>query len=315
MKVGVGSVAQAGLQSVFGTSVVPSTKLNMTSETIVAGVEKGDEANLIAKKTRNQADVLAYSVDGGLDGILRPEMADWLFHAALGKKTGTVYTLADPNADLPVSTLVISRGGVVKTYPDMTIRSLTITAPAQDYVRFTIDFIGVKELKAGDTGAQTVQSINFTLPSYKCVAAELFYGEAETDPDELTQKLCVEDCTLTIDNGLEEAPATYCTGLYKGRPVPGLRSVTTDFNIPYSDNVEAFKQAYLMDEEGPTVALKLTFSNGNPDENVEIYLPNLAVMSADSNVDGQGIIDSSVTGEALSVGDAEPITVTVNHAA
>jgi len=313
MKVGVGSVAQAGLQNAFGTTVTPDVLLNMTSESIVAEVEKGDEANLIAKKTRDQADVLAFNVNGGLSGILRPEMADWLFQAALGKKSDNVYTLADPNTDLPVSTLVISRGGVVKTYPDMTIRSLTISAPAQDYVRFDIDFIGVKELKAGDTGAKTVQSIAFTLPSYKCVAAELFYGAAETDPAELTDKFCVEDCTLTIDNGLEEAPATYCSGLYKGRPVPGLRSVTTDFNIPYADNVEAFKQSYLMDEDGPTVALLLKFSNGNPDENIEIYIPNLAVMSADSNIDGQGIIDSAVSGEALSIGDAEPITVTVNH--
>ena len=313
MKVGVGSVAQAGIQSAWGTPVVPDTKINMTSESVVAAVEKGDEANLIAKKTRNQADVLAFNVDGGISGILRPEMAEWLFEAALGKKVEQVFTLAEPNANLPVSTFVISRGGVVKTYPDATIRSLTLSCPAQDYVRFDIDLIGTKELKPGDTGAQTVQSISFTLPSYKCVAAELFYGAAETDPEELTQKLCVEDCSLTIDNGLEEAPATYCTGLYKGRPIPGLRVVSVDFNLPYSDTVEAFKQAYLMDEDGPTAALLLTFSNGNADENIQIYIPNLAVMSADSNVDGQGIIDSAVSGEALSIGDAEPITVTVSH--
>ena len=140
----------------------------MTGETIKVTVNKGDEGNLLAEKTRGQADVMSVKVDGGLSTILRPEFADWVFEAVMGSKTGNVYTLAAPNTELPVSTVVLSRGGIVKTYTDVTIKSIKISAAAQDYVKVDIDIIGVKELSAGDEGAKTVQTLSFTLPSYRC---------------------------------------------------------------------------------------------------------------------------------------------------
>lgn len=314
MKVGIGSVCQAGIQTTWGTSVAPTAKINMTSETIATTAEKGDEGNLLPKKTRDQADLIAINTEGGVSSILRPEFADWLFEAAMGIENDGVYTLQDVNVDLPISTLVISRGGIVKTYPDCTIRSLTLDCPAQDYVRADIDVIGTKEISAGQTGAQTVQNLAYTLPSYKCTSANLYYGAGGTAAASLVTKLCVSDVSITIDNGVEEPDATYCDGLYNGRPIPGLRSVTADISLPYSNEVETFRQTYLLNEAAPTVALKLEFTTSDTDEIIEVYIPNLAVTTADGNVDGQGTITSSISGEALSVGSAEPITVTVTHA-
>lgn len=313
MKVGIGSVCQAGKQSAWGTSVAPTAKINMTSETIQTTAEKGDEGNLLPKKTRDQADLIAINTEGGVSAILRPEFADWLFECAMGKVSSGVYTLQDVNVDLPVSTLVVSRGGIVKTYPDVTIRSLTITAPAQDYVRVDLDIIGTKELSAGETGSQTVQNLSFTLPSYKCTSAKLLYGAGGTAAASLASSLCVNEVTITIDNGVEEPDATYCDGLYNGRPIPGLRVVTADITLPFSDEVETFRQSYLLDEDAPTVALQLEFTTSDTDEKIEIYLPNVAITTADGNVDGQGVISSSISGEALSIGSTEPITVTVTH--
>lgn len=314
MKVGIGSVCQAGIQTTWGTSVTPTAKINMTSETIATTAEKGDEGNLLPKKTRDQADLIAINTEGGVSSILRPEFADWLFEAAMGIGDEGVYTLQDVNVDLPISTLVISRGGIVKTYPDCTIRSLTLDCPAQDYVRADIDVIGTKEISAGQTGAQTVQNLAYTLPSYKCTSANLYYGAGGTAASSLVTKLCVSDVSITIDNGVEEPDATYCDGLYNGRPIPGLRSVSADISLPYSNEVETFRQTYLLNEAAPTVALKLEFTTSDTDEIIEVYIPNLAVTTADGNVDGQGTITSSISGEALSVGSAEPITVTVTHA-
>lgn len=313
MKTGIGSVCQAGKQSAWGTSVAPTAKINMTSESIGVTVEKGDEGNLLPKKTRDQADVIAVNVDGSISAILRPEFADWLFECALGKASSGVYTLADPNTDLPVSTFVMSRGGIVKTYKDVTITRLQLQCPAQDYVRVSFDVIGVDEIAAGETGAQTVQNLSFTLPSYKCTEAELAYAAGGTAASSVTTKLCVEETDITIENGTEEAPATYCDGLYNGRPVIGLRTVGVDINIPYSSDFETFRSTYLLDTDSPTVALKLTFTTNNPDEYIEIYMPNVSITNAPGNVDGQGIIEASMTGEALSIGSAEPITVTVSH--
>ena len=312
-RVGSGSVCQAGLQSAWGTPATPDTLINMTGETIKVTVNKGDEGNLLAEKTRGQADVMSVKVDGGLSTILRPEFADWVFEAVMGGKTGNVYTLAAPNTELPVSTVVLSRGGIVKTYPDVTIKSIKISAAAQDYVKVDIDIIGVKELSAGDEGAKTVQTLSFTLPSYRCTQATLKYAVGGTSKASVSQSICVESCDITIDNGIEEAPATYCSGLFSGRPVMGRRTVSVDFSIPFSDAMDTFRKTYYLDGSSPTVALLLKFTTSDPDENIEIYLPNVSITSADGNVGGTGIIDSSYSGEALSVGSAEPITATVNH--
>jgi len=312
-KVGSGSVCQAALQSTFGTSETPDTLLNMTSESIAVSYQKGDEANLIAKKTASAKDLLAVVTEGGISTILRPEMSDWLFEAALGTENDGVYTLADPNTDLPLSTIVMDRGGIVKTYPDCTIRSLTIDAPAQDYVTADIDLVGTKEIAAGGTGSQTVQSLAFTKPSYRCTSATLYYGAGGTAAASLANTLCVEDCSITIDNGVEDSPATYCSGLYNDRPVPGQRSVTVNFSIPYSDAVDTFRTSYYANDQSPNLAMKLVFTTADVAEKVEVYIPNLNLTEGGGNVGGPGIIDTSFSGEALSVGSAEPITITVTH--
>ena len=313
--VGSGSVCQAAKQTTWGTPVAPDTLINMTSESISVSKETGDEGNLLAAKTATQRDLLAIVTDGTIDTVLRPEFADWLFEMAMGVKSGSgnsaVYTLAAPNTQLPFSTLVMDRGGIVKTYPDVTIRSITIEAPAQDYVRVSIDLVGTKEIAAGETGAQTIGTISFTLPSYRCTQASLVYGAGGATP---ATSLCVESCNITIDNAVEDSPATYCSGLYNERPVPGLRSVTSQVNIPYSAALDTFRKTYFLAENSQTVALKLTFTTADPNEKIEILMPYCSVTEAGGNVGGTGIIDASFSTEALSVGSSEPITVTVTHA-
>ena len=315
MKTGIGSVCQAGKQSVWGTSVAPDVKINMTSESIECSVEKGDEGNLLPKKTRDAADVIAINVDGSVSAILRPEFADWLFECALGKKDASdnIYTLADPNTDLPVSTIVISRGGRVKTYPDCTITRLSLQAPAQDYVRVSFDISGVKELGAGESGAQTVQDLSFTLPSYKCTGATLKYGNGGTAEGSLSQSMCVEEVDISIENSTEEAPATYCDTFYNGRPVLGLRTVAVDVDLPYDSSFDLFRRDKILAPSSPTVAIELKFTTSNADEYITVYMPNVSLTTGNGNVDGQGIIEASFSGEALHLEDEEPITVTVAH--
>ena len=314
-RVGSGSICQAAKQTTWGTPVAPTTLLNMTGESINVSLEKGDEGNLLASKTAAQRDLLAIVTDGGIDTVLRPDFVDWMLEMAMGKKTGSgpyVYTLADPNTQLPFSTIVMNRGGIEKTYPDCTVRRLTITAPAQDYVRARIDFVGTKEIEAGGTGAQTIDTtLSFADPSYRCTSATLLYGAGNGTP---ATQICVESVEVTIDNAIEDAPATYCSGLYNERPVPGLRSVSVNVAIPYDTDFDTFRDTYYLATSSPTVALKLTFTTSDTTEKVEILIPNVSLTDAGGNVNGPGIIDASFSGEALSVGSTEPITTTVTHA-
>jgi len=310
-RVGSGSVCQAAKQTTWGTSVTPDTLLNMTGESLGVSAEKGDEGNLLASKTPSPKDLLAIVCEGGIDTVLRPDFVDWLLECAMGKASSGVYTLADPNTQLPFSTIVMSRGGIVKTYPDCTIRSLTLDAPAQDYVRASIDLVGTKEIKAGATGAQTIQTLSFSSKSYRCTQATLLYAASGSTP---SSELCVESVQIVIDNGVEDSPATYCSGLYNERPIPGLRNVSVNVTIPYDTALDLFRETYLLDPSAPTCALKLTFTTADAGEKVEVVMPNVSINEAGGNVGGPGIIDASFSGEAMSVGSTEPITITVTHA-
>ena len=77
--------------------------------------------------------------------------------------------------------------------------------------------------------------------------------------------------------------------------------------------MDTFRNTYYKDEASPNLAMKLVFTTAATDEKVEIYMPNVNLTSGGGNVGGAGIIDTSFSGEALSVGSSEPITITVTH--
>ena len=96
---------------------------------------------------------------------------------------------------------------------DGSVRVLELygTIAEEDYVKVDIDIAGVNELNAGESGAQTVQTLSLTLPSYRCTQATLKYASRGTAKASVSQTICVKECNISIDNGTEDAPATYCT--------------------------------------------------------------------------------------------------------
>lgn len=302
--IGSGSRCFAGKQAEWGTAVAGDTLVNMTSESIAVTVSKEAEANLLSSKTATDADLTGVTVAGGISTLLRPEMADWLFEVAMGKGASGVYTLAEPDDDLPVSTIVLERGSICKKYADMTVSSLSIRANAQSTVTADIQFAGVKE----ETGtAPTVAS--YVKKSYKCIDAHLKY---KNTVEGATNEQPIETLSFTISNGLQNGPKTYQSGLYAGRPIKGQRSVSINFTLPYSVDVDTFKESYLTSDN--TVAMELQFSNGTAGETITVEFPAVAVNGVNGNVNGNGYIDGSISGYATSKGNQEPITITVAHA-
>ena len=69
------------------------------------------------------------------------------------------------------------------------------------------------------------------------------------------------------------------------------------------------KTLFLTTETNASV--KLTFTSSNQNHKVEITMPNVSVNDVTANVGGTGILTATVSGEALSVGDAEPLEVVI----
>lgn len=304
---GSGTTIQIGKESGFAINATPTDLINHTNEGINVSVSKGDEGSLLSSKTPTNRDLLAITVEGSINFILRPEFAGILFNLALGGADsceiideGPLYrhilSLCAANENLPSFSIVIDKKAVIKQYPGCTISALSLTCAAGDFVKGSFDLKGIKE----EAGILNTGIPGFSIPSYRCTSATFSVGGNVFD---------ISSATLKIDNALEESPKTYASGYYSGQPQHGIRNVTIDFEIPYSKDIEDFKSNYLITEN--TAQVTLTFTSSISDYKVEIILANVSINNVSANIGGTGILTASISGEALSVGEIEPLEIII----
>ena len=302
---GTGTKLAAGLQDNYFYNVTGCTvnvPINITSVTLDPAVEKGTEENLLKKKLKDSSYLLSITMDGSFDANLRPEMADWLFKAStqkadqpaaeeqtIGDKVYTIqeYYLQEPGNDPLGSTFVLTRSdnNVITTYPAMTVRSLTLNAPNNDFVTVSVGLAGREELRSSD----------FTKSGY-IVTKGVFRWEG--------QEICIESCSMTLDNGLEDAPRCYQDGKYVNIPVMGRRGVTFDINLPYTEALEYQKDNYLLSNSYGSLSLEFT-SADDENEKVIIEAPYVSLTSIGSGISGTGVVETTISGEVVDYDDPE----------
>ena len=304
---GVGTNLQFGKEVTFGLAATATAMVNLTSESIVESYEKGDEGSLLASKTATDKDLLGVSVGGSVSFVLRPEFAGLLFHGAMGGADAVTeatdgfynhtFNLCAVNEDLPSLTFKMDRKAKNSIYAGCTISTLQLDCVAGDYVKGSFDIVGTYESPRG-----TMEELGaYTIPSYRCIGATCNYDGLTFD---------VSSATIKIDNGLVEAPKTFSTGLYKGKPQHGKRTVTLDFEIPY--NIDLDNQVVIWKTKGNIpFSITLKANDGHNDYTITITLPHVTLDSYSHSVGGTGLVTASGSGEALSKGSDEPITVVI----
>lgn len=257
------------------------------------------------------------------------------------------YNLADPDEDLPSAALYLNRSLPKKDglpqnflFDGLTVSSVAFDCTAQDFVKADINISGRNETLENAAPSPSAPT-NSSIGSYKCTSARLIKKVAGTQNlqawflQDSQDKYYFdwEDCPagqvwdvsrtqFTIDNGLEDAPATYCSGLYANQPSHGQRGVTLACEVPYSQSFEDFRQQYYANTNPDNLALLLAFCTKDehpetingvtvkvPDHQIFIIIPNVNIDGADANVGGQGLINSNFNGTALSIGNVEPLKV------
>ena len=309
-----------------------NSTIDLTSESLSETYNYQSPERLLASKTVSSRDLQNITIEGSISALMRPESIDWMLEASLGKKGDFEATeglteahpgfmLASVNTDLPKSEIDIMRGTVGKVYKGLVARSVTMNFPAQEYATIDIDFVGNEAV----TDTNQISAANFTKPAFRVNHSKLVFAARDSSKtvDEQEQAMllkCLADAcgegyfdaenfTVSIDNGVESAPATFCTGLFAGDAIMGKRSVTCDFTLPYSSDVENFrKQFYAVNAEGaPDFMLAFACVNGN--EALSVFIPHAHVTSIPVNVGGEGLIETTISIEALSKGDEEPILI------
>ena len=325
--VGSGTKAVGKLASALSNSTI-----DLTSESLSETYNYQSPESLLASKTASSRDLQNITIEGSISALMRPESIDWMLEASLGKKGDFEATeglteahpgfmLASVNTDLPKSEIGIMRGTIGKVYKGLVARSVTMNFPAQEYATIDIDFVGNEAV----TDTSQISVANFTKPAFRVNHSKLVFATKDSSKtfDEHEQEMllkCLADAcgegyfdaenfNISIDNGVESSPATFCTGLFAGDAIMGKRSVTCDFTLPYSSDVENFrKQFYAVNTEGaPDFMLAFACVNGN--EALSVFIPHAHVTSIPVNVGGEGLIETTISVEALSKGDEEPILI------
>lgn len=336
---GAGTRLYAGIQGNYfdnrDTSV--NVPLNITSVTLDPTVEKGTEENLLSSRVKDSSYLLSIGMDGSLSMNLRPEMVPWVFRAGFqnidfasgaadpSSDSSHYYGLSDAGTDPVGSTLVLDRPGEFQsqqaqalglsnrsTYPGMTVRSMTLTCPNNDFVTVDMDLAGREEINGDQLSAIPSRANPETHYVQKTGEGELtkagyimtdghFIVKMNVGGSEQTIDWCIESCTITIDNGLEDSPRCYQDGRYANIPVMGRRSISLDISVPYNDAIEMIKQQFLL--SNATASCELSFTSADSTDTaydkITVYMPSVSITSIGAGISGTGVIEASVGAEAI----------------
>lgn len=343
--VGAGTKLSAGLQSNYysNSGIAVNTPINITSVTLDPSVEKGSEESLLASKVKDSSYLLSIGMEGSFSANLRPETivsADdiqnnktgWLFSAAL-QKLGVKdaediefdgrdysvyhYTLPAAGSEPLSSTLCLNRNGNLDaTYPAMVIRSMTLTCPNNDFVTVDVDLVGREELTATRGNKIEADSANYvhvneSAPAFTKSGYIVTNGVFKWNGDEASDMWCIESCTITLDNGIEDSPRCYQDKQYANKPVMGRRAVSVEISLPYDEKIEALKNNFLL--ENATAEAHLSFTSAeDPNEVVTINMPAVSITSVGAGISGTGVIESTISGELIQPKDgSEPFEIIV----
>lgn len=333
---GAGSKLSAGLQANYfnNTATTVDTRLNITSATFDPTVEKVSEETLMMSKTKNGSLLSSIGMEGSFDANLRPSMTPWLFKAVTQNATvdehetedvperqgytRQTYTLKSAGNDPLGSTLVLTKGNElnVYTYPGMTVRSMTLNAPNNDFVTVSTDLVGREEISPIRNSGIPAGAVPATTYVRKTDSSQLVDEQSYIVTSGVFKwnddSWCIEDSTITIDNGIEDSPRCYQDGKYANIPVMGMRSVTVDFNLPYDTKIENMKDNYLLTSDYGSAQLEFSTPEATPESIVTIYMPKVSITSVGAGISGTGVIEASVSGEAIEPSDAEPIYIIVD---
>lgn len=346
---GAGTKLSVGLQNDYfdnrGTTsdnaCAIDTRLNITSATFDPTVEKGSEETLMQSQIKNGSYLLSIGMEGNFDANLRPSMNPWLFKAALQNASTssaatdvaafveartnydrTIYVLGAAGVDPLGSTFVFTKGDQIATYPAMTVRSMTLNAPNNDFVTVSCDMVGREEIRGTGTSKIPAGAAPETHYIYKADATEIPADQSYivthgvfkwgADNDHLTE-WCIEDASISLDNGIEDSPRCYQDGQYANIPVMGMRAITMDFNTPYDEKIEDLKEDYLLTSVYGSAVLEFCTPEETPESYVNVIIPRLSITSVGAGVSGTGVIESSVSGEAVKDPELEAIYIVVDN--
>lgn len=307
---GRAAALQLGIESTWGTGVVPTVQLAMLSESIKYNLNKKASEVLQSGITQGLPEIFNYKVDGDISIELTPKNAAYLIGLLLGDETdaaledGTagVYKhafncLAGGSANsLPSCSLTLDRVTHVKQYTGVKVNSLSLSANAEDYVVGNFGIVGKSET------TDVLESLS--LPTEKPYT---FVGGSVT-VDSVDLSGSVESVSVDIQNNLDVVPAIT---RYIREPEPLDRGINFSLECLFDSSIETLREDHY--KTNASVAVYLEFVSSSLIETAEyhrfdITIPVGVITALHPSVGGKDKIKATIEGYAAD-NSGDPIEI------
>jgi hypothetical protein len=296
MITGNSATLQIGRESVWGTIIVPTNKINFSSADFKEVRSKKDNGLLTGKIIASGKETMSIKTSGTLSTLAKPEGVGLFLAGALGRESvaadaesgkylHSFLPVGNAESDfLPSFTVVVDKKGGIYAYPGLVIDTLALSAAAEDYLKLDVTFAG----KSEETGTLATGLSPEVTKAFKFRGGKAYLSDSE-----------IADCTslkFELKNNLTSDQTT-STGEYFSQPQQATREITSDIEIVYSTETEALRGNWWKTDN--TFSFKLNFEDDDGNT-LTLTIPTGQVTTCDPPaMSGKDTLKQSISIQAV----------------
>lgn len=262
---GNGVIVEFAQESEFGTSVKPTQRIAVSSESLAYSANKTEEGLLTGGVGKSMIETMSLHTEGDISTLAKPYSVGYILGGLTGvesvsteaddngKYTHTFTAIGNKESDsLPSFSFSINRGINTQVYTGTKFNSCSFSAAAEDRLQLTLSTVGKNEEQDG--------TIDTTLKPENNRAFKFHQASVSMDGEKIADITSIQ---FDYNNNLDNSIFTTDTGLYCKEPECGTREVTAQFEALYTTNTEAIRNNKFKTDAIVSISVEFTDSDNN----------------------------------------------------
>lgn len=248
-------IVQYGVESTYGTPVVPTKQIKVASEGFKLILNKKDEGLLTGSKMGGRVATMSRKTEGTLSTLARPDDVGLFLACAFGNESNPeqiltsdaykhTFTIGDDVT--PSMTFVVDKVVKAFEYSGVKINSLSFNAAQEDYLKLDMNLIGKDE----EVGTVESGLSNSPLKAFRFADAYVKVGGVSAKAS-----------SIKFDYNLNQnSEQTTSSGLYMDEPEAGTREFNIDAEVFYDIDTDEIRSDYFLTDD--VVSVEIRFLSG-----------------------------------------------------
>lgn len=258
-------VVEFAQETEFGTSVNPTQRIAVSSESLAYSANKTEEGLLTGGVGKSMIETMSLHTEGDISTLAKPNSVGYI----LGGLTGVekVAAEADENSkykhtftpigntesdSLPSFSFTVNRGINTQVYTGTKFNSVSFSAAAEDRLQLTLSTVGKNEEQNG--------KLDTTLKPETNKAFKFHQASVLMDSEKIADITSIQ---FDYNNNLDNSVFTTDTGLYCKEMECGTREVTAQFEALYTTNTEAIRNNKFKTDALVSIQIEFKDDNNN----------------------------------------------------